>query len=566
MRLLGDGPIIYQTFLIRLQDVQAQDAELAEVLRLCALPREFDAEIIGVLRGTPHAERRNRELLQAVSTFNFVLALPNGGYAYHDALRTALLEKEWNQEAEREVFERRLLAYYRVKGQKLYQETDYAAARDFCSRALDLDSSAPDLYCLRGQARLRLGDVTPALVDFNRAIELFPTGGTAYYWRAMAHYYSGEYQDAVADFTAAIRRAEKDLRSYYARAVCYYRLNSYREALQDFSTALDLDKKHAESLYGRALTYSQLGDYSSAMEDAARARELNPDFPRLDEQIARFKKSPSSQLTEVAEWHLYTSLADNVTDDEGWYRFPPAESRTLRPMLDAKYRQAQRSEYQNNRSSKLIATAKLYQRYGDYETALRYLEDAERERKKAYVQVLDALGNPTGREVSQMEAHAEGLGHAICHTFVLVDDEQIYLQLRSIQKRISPGKWSSSSCGHVRASETPRQGAIRELYEELGLRPTGQLESVGQVHVTVEGQQGTRCEAFAHIFCLRTRQRLDESLLNNQEVEAVKLLPVGDVEAMVEGRREPLDFADNFPDIFRTFLSWLNKGADRDDP
>jgi hypothetical protein len=59
---------------------------------------------------------------------------------------------------------------------------------------------------------------------------------------------------------------------------------------------------------------------------------------------------------------------------------------------------------------------------------------------------------------------------------------------------------------------------------------------------------------------------LDESLLNNQEVEAVKLLPVGDVEAMVEEQREPLDFADNFPDIFRAFLSWLNKGADRDDP
>lgn len=46
---------------------------------------------------------------------------------------------------------------------------------------------------------------------------------------------------------------------------------------------------------------------------------------------------------------------------------------------------------------------------------------------------------------------------------------QIFLQRRSQNKRVQPGKWDTSVGGHVDPGESYEQAARRELYEELGI-------------------------------------------------------------------------------------------------
>ena len=89
--------------------------------------------------------------------------------------------------------------------------------------------------------------------------------------------------------------------------------------------------------------------------------------------------------------------------------------------------------------------------------------------------VVDEGGRVLGR-AARSECHGDpSLIHQAVHVMVLDADGRLFLQKRSRHKRIQPGKWDSSVGGHLDVSETPLEGARREMIEELGATP-GKLE------------------------------------------------------------------------------------------
>ena len=67
------------------------------------------------------------------------------------------------------------------------------------------------------------------------------------------------------------------------------------------------------------------------------------------------------------------------------------------------------------------------------------------------------------------EVHRLGLLHRAVHVLVFNSPGEIFLQKRSMTKDREPGKWDSSSSGHVDAGEAYEACAVRELREEIGL-------------------------------------------------------------------------------------------------
>jgi isopentenyldiphosphate isomerase len=67
------------------------------------------------------------------------------------------------------------------------------------------------------------------------------------------------------------------------------------------------------------------------------------------------------------------------------------------------------------------------------------------------------------------EVHANGLWHRAVHVLVFNARGEIFLQKRSLKKDMSPGKWDSSSSGHLDTGEAYDDCAVRELREEIGL-------------------------------------------------------------------------------------------------
>lgn len=99
--LSGDVPAVdlgRRLFELNEERLRATDPPLADLLRICAIPRRLDEQVLGVLRDDIGDGAENQRLLQSLAAFEFVVTRPDGGYVYHDSTRTMLLD-EWRTHA-----------------------------------------------------------------------------------------------------------------------------------------------------------------------------------------------------------------------------------------------------------------------------------------------------------------------------------------------------------------------------------------------------------------------------------------------------------------------------------
>ncbi len=88
---------------------------------------------------------------------------------------------------------------------------------------------------------------------------------------------------------------------------------------------------------------------------------------------------------------------------------------------------------------------------------------------KEIFDLVDENGRITGR-ATRGEVHGNPeLIHRSVHIHVFDSSGRLFLQKRSMNKDVQPGRWDTSVGGHVDAGETPDLAAMRELREELGI-------------------------------------------------------------------------------------------------
>ena len=71
---------------------------------------------------------------------------------------------------------------------------------------------------------------------------------------------------------------------------------------------------------------------------------------------------------------------------------------------------------------------------------------------------------------TRKECHSGSmLLHPVVHLHILSDDNELFLQKRSLKKDIQPGKWDTAVGGHGDYGENIEDALKREAFEELGL-------------------------------------------------------------------------------------------------
>lgn len=278
---------------------------------------------------------------------------------------------------------------------------------------------------------------------------------------------------------------------------------------------------------------------------------------RLKRDLRQFLASQLPRRTLVAEWHLYSGTAEGLTEKGEFYE-PPATARTYHRMREAaRFERLLQEEPASSKSTEYADLYRLHRRLGEHEYALLCLEMAQNYRSRVQVDVLDDAGAPTGRRVYLREAYLGSLLHPICHIFVRIPKSKIYLQRRSMKKSINPGRWTSSACGPVRAGELPEEAARRELREDLGLIYSPQPIKAGTVRVTVCGEDDLVCNAIAHVFVVDIDTTILDVDVNVAEIAELKLFEPLAIGEMLDGRAQPILFADDFHSIFECFWNWL---------
>ena len=89
-----------------------------------------------------------------------------------------------------------------------------------------------------------------------------------------------------------------------------------------------------------------------------------------------------------------------------------------------------------------------------------------------FFDIVDEKGIPTGESIERTQAHKKGVRHRTAHIWIVRKQNgkaQLLLQKRSAEKDSFPGRFDTSSAGHIQAGDEPEESAIRELHEELGI-------------------------------------------------------------------------------------------------
>ena len=90
-------------------------------------------------------------------------------------------------------------------------------------------------------------------------------------------------------------------------------------------------------------------------------------------------------------------------------------------------------------------------------------------KEREILPVVNDKGKVTG-SADREECHGGSfLLHPVIHIH-LIKNNSLYLQKRSLEKIIQPGKWDTSVGGHILYGDDPETSAQREAEEELGIR------------------------------------------------------------------------------------------------
>ncbi|NND91133.1 MAG: NUDIX domain-containing protein [Granulosicoccus sp.] len=86
-----------------------------------------------------------------------------------------------------------------------------------------------------------------------------------------------------------------------------------------------------------------------------------------------------------------------------------------------------------------------------------------------WLDIVDENDEVVGR-APRWKIHKENLLHRSTHIALFNSQGQVFVQLRSLRKDNDAGLWDTSAAGHVDSGESYLACAVRELFEELGVR------------------------------------------------------------------------------------------------
>lgn len=143
------------------------------------------------------------------------------------------------------------------------------------------------------------------------------------------------------------------------------------------------------------------------------------------------------------------------------------------------------------------------------------------------IDIITKNGLPTGTTALKSEIHTKGYYHNTAHIWFYTLKGEILLAQRASSKAIYPLLWDVSVAGHVDASETIEQAAVRETYEELSLKIVkDDLQKIGVFPCFQSYSNGIIDNEFHHTFISELKKPLSALKFNTTEVEAIKYVSI----------------------------------------
>lgn len=136
-------------------------------------------------------------------------------------------------------------------------------------------------------------------------------------------------------------------------------------------------------------------------------------------------------------------------------------------------------------------------------------------------------GIPTGETAPKLEAHSDKTKlHLAFSCYVFNAKNELLVTKRASNKKVWPGVWTNSVCGHPQPNETLKSALKRRLNYELGITVIKNLEVIlPKYRYKTPPFKGIIENEFCPVYFARTSQ---EPKLNIKEVEDYKWMKLKD--------------------------------------
>lgn len=152
-----------------------------------------------------------------------------------------------------------------------------------------------------------------------------------------------------------------------------------------------------------------------------------------------------------------------------------------------------------------------------------------------YIDILTEEGIATGKKLLKTEAHRLGLWHASAQIWIINSNKEVLIQKRAANKDSYPNLWDISVAGHLSAGDTPKQAAVREIAEEIGLKITAkELQFFKTIKKSKTPKSNFIDNEFNYLFGLKKDFELNEITLQKEEVAAVKWIKIKEFENQLQ--------------------------------
>ena len=141
------------------------------------------------------------------------------------------------------------------------------------------------------------------------------------------------------------------------------------------------------------------------------------------------------------------------------------------------------------------------------------------------------------------------LMHRVVHVVVLDKDGNILLQKRSMKKDVAPGRWDTSVGGHVDPDEGLKDAALREMFEELGVRL--ELEFMYR-YIHSNPYETEMVHTYRAFWDENAKEKLS---CNPDEIDELKFWSIEDIKSVLKNET----LSDNFKDEFEKYLAWRER-------
>lgn len=139
--------------------------------------------------------------------------------------------------------------------------------------------------------------------------------------------------------------------------------------------------------------------------------------------------------------------------------------------------------------------------------------------------ILDENGEKTNRTIARGETLKPGDYYLAVHIWIRNGSGEYLIQKRADDKPLWPGMWAATG-GAVISGESSLEAVLREIEEELGIRPdAGEMIFVERLK---------RKDWFTDLWLLEKDVALEDITMQAEEVSAVKWATMDEIRQMIE--------------------------------